>query len=116
METWAEMDFVARLYESVKTDLYTLLVEASEDKIDFIGELSIIGDKPSKFVSLDYSIVNPTQLEYMDLLGACHLIVNKMVRHDMRLWTKAIVVEEFFGVSPKVDSTSHIKVSLKVRA
>ena len=116
METWAEMDFIARLYESVKTDLHTLLVENSTDKLDYIGELNIVGDKPSKFVSLDYSVVNPTQMDYMGLLGACHLIVNKMVRHDMRLWTKDVVVEEFFGVSPNVDSTSHIRVSLKVKA
>ena len=116
METWAEMDFIARLYENVKTDLHTLLVEESEDKLDFIGELSVIGDKPSKFVSLDYSVINPTELDYMSLLSACHLIINKMVRYDMRLWTKAVVVEEFFGVSPKVDSTTHLRVSLKVRA
>ena len=115
MKNLTEMDLVVRLYESIKTDLYTLLVGESEDKLDYIGELSILGDKPSKFVSIDYSFVNPSELDYMGLLTACHLIINKMLKHDMLLWTKAIVVEEFFGVSPKVDSTTHLRVSLQVK-
>ena len=116
MENFVELDFITRLYETVKTDLHMLLIEESENKLDYIGELNVVGDKPCRFVTIEYSTVNPSKLEYIDVLGACQLTVNGMLRRDIKMWGKTEVVESFFGVSPKVDSTSRFKISLKLRA
>ena len=116
MENFVELDFITRLYEMVKTDLYTLLVEESEDKLDYRGKPSFIGKRENGgFASFKYSVINPTNLSYIDLLKVCHSTIDVMLKRDIKMWDKADTVEDFYGYSPSVDTTTHFELSLKFK-
>ena len=116
MENFAEVDFIAtRLYEVAKTDLHTLLVDGSSNKMDYSGNFNVIGGKPERFVTIEYDIISPPGLDYIGLLQVCHYIIIGMLKRDIKLWSKAGLVEDFW-FSPKVDSRTRISMSLTLKA
>ena len=109
MENNAELDFAIRMYEMAKSDLYTLLVEGSKNKLDFIGEIELIGS----VISIDYrGIVNPAGLNYASALHLCVTTVDKMLKNDIRLWKKTEIMDEFFGFSPNINRPNDYELSL----
>ena len=116
METFIEIDFITRLYELVKTDLYTLLVDVSTNKLDYKGRVSFIGRrKAGGFASIKYSVADPTNLDYIGLLQVCHFAIDGMLMRDIKMWGKSDVVEDFYGFSPSVDTTTHFEISVKFK-
>ena len=117
MESMNAIDFVGRLYELVKTDLYTLLVDGSTNKIDYKGKVSFIGRREAGgLVNIAYLLVNPTDMGYNELVQVCCFTLNNMLKHDIQMWKKADTVEEFYGISPKFDSSVQFELSLKWKA
>ena len=109
MENNAELDFAIRMYEMVKGDLYTLLVEGSKNKLDFIGEIKSLGS----VINIDYrGIVNPAGLNYDGALHLCITTVDKMLKNDIRLWGKTEIIDEFFGLTPKKYCPNDYELSL----
>ena len=116
MENFAEIDFITtRLYEVAKTDLHTLLVDGSSNKMDYSGNFNVIGGKPERFVTIEYDIISPPGLDYIGLLQVCHYIIIGMLKRDIKLWSKAGLVEDFWFF-PKVDSRTKISMSLTLKA
>ena len=117
MENFAEIDFITtRLYEVAKTDLHTLLVDGSSNKMDYSGNFNVIGGKPERrFVTIDYDNISPPGLDYISLLQICHYIIIGMLKRDIKLWSKAGLVEDFW-FSPKVDYRTRIRMSLTLKA
>ena len=117
MENFAEIDFIAtRLYEVAKTDFHTLQVDGSSNKMDYSGNFNVIGGKPERrFVTIDYDNISPPGLDYIGLLQICHYIIIGMLKRDIKLWSKAGLVEDFW-FSPKVDCRTRISMSLTLKA
>ena len=118
MENLAEMDldFAVRLYEMVKSDLHTLLVDKSKNKLDYLGEFNMIGGKVIKIATIKYTLCNPTKLNYRELLKLCCFTINEMLKRDMKLWNVVNKVDEFYGFSPKVDSVVNFELSLNLKS
>ena len=117
METINVIDFIGRLYETTKSDLYTLLVDGSTNKVDYNDKITFIGKRENAgLVSFHYLLVNPTNISYTELVQVCCLTLNHMLKQDIRLWGKAEVVEEFYGLFPKCDSNTEFELSLKFKA
>ena len=118
MENLAEMDldFAVRLYEMVKSDLHTLLVDKSKNKLDYLGEFNMIGGKVIKLATIKYTLCNPTEMNYRELLKLCCFTINKMLKRDMKLWNVVNKVDEFYGFSPKVDSVVNFELSLNLKS
>ena len=117
METTNVIDFIGRLYETVKSDLYTLLVDGSTNKVDYNDKVTFFGKGENVgLVSFEYLLVNPTNISYTELVQVCCLTLNHMLKQDIRLLGKAEVVEEFYGLFPKCDSNTGFELSLKLKA
>ena len=117
METINVIDFIGRLYETTKSDLYTLLVDGSTNKVDYNDKITFIGKRENAgLVSFEYLLVNPTNISYTELVQVCCLTLNHMLKQDIRLWGKAEVLEEFYGLSPKCDTNTAFELSLKFKA
>ena len=117
METTNVIDFIGRLYETVKSDLYTLLVDGSTNKVDYNDKVTFFGKgENAGLVSFEYLLVNPTNISYTELVQVCCLTLNHMLKQDIRLWGKSEAVEEFYGLFPNCDSNTGFELSLKFKA
>ena len=117
METLNIIDFIGRLYERAKSDLYVLLVNNSSNKLDYKGRVEYIGDRAmGEHVNISYSVVNPTSMDYTNLLTACCFTLNNLLKQDIRMWGKADALDEFYGIAPKIESACSFELSLKFKA
>ena len=117
METTNVIDFIGRLYETVKSDLYTLLVDGSTNKVDYNDKVTFFGKGENVgLVTFEYLLVNPTNISYIELVQACGLVLNHMLKQDIRLWGKAEIIEEFYGLSPMCDTNTGFTLSIKFKA
>ena len=117
METINVIDFIGRLYETAKSDLHTLLVDGSTNKVDYKDKITFIGKRENAgLVVFNYLLVNPTNISYTELVQVCCLTLNNMLKQDIRLWGKAEVVEEFYGLYPNCDTNAEFELSLKFKA
>ena len=115
MENFAEIDFVTRLYEAAKADLYTLLVDGSTNKLEYTGNFDRVGGESSRFVTIEYTTIPTPGLDYISLLQVCHYTIIGMLKRDIKLWSKTELVEDFW-FSPKVHSTTLVSMSVALKA
>ena len=116
METLNTIDFIGRLYERAKSDLYVLLVNNSSNKLEYKGRVEYIGDRAmGGHVTISYLLVNPTSMDYTNLLSACCSTLNNLLKQDIRMWGKAELLDDFYGVAPKFESACHFELSLKFK-
>ena len=111
MENFVEIDFITRLYESAKADLYTLLVDGSTNKLEYTGNFDRVGG----FVTIEYTTIPTPGLDYISLLQVCRYAIIGMLKRDIKLWSKTELVEDFWFF-PKVNSTTLVSMSVALKA
>ena len=80
-----EIQNAIAFYEVLKTDLNTLLVKGSKSPLDYLGEI----ETQPYAVTIEYQISEPNQnRETFDLLLDVGVILEHMVKTDIRLWDK----------------------------
>ena len=112
MENSVDMNLIMHLYEIAKKDLYTLLIQGSANKLDYVGELTHFGS----IVDLEYRRVNRTQMDYTELLLACQNIITPLLKNDIMLWGKTDAVEKFYTFSPNSNNLGKFNLSLTLKA
>ena len=111
-ENSAEMNLIMHLYEVAKSDLYTLLVKGSTNKLDFVGETMFL----DTIVRFDYRRVNRTGLDYVGLLQMCQQTITPMLKNDIRLWGKTDIVDTFYSFSPNSNNPGEFELALTLKA
>ena len=111
MENSVDMNLIMHLYEIAKKDLYTLLIQGSANKLDYVGEAMFLGP----IVDLEYRRVNRTQ-DYTELLLACQNIITPLLKNDIMLWGKTDAVEKFYTFSPNSNNLGKFNLSLTLKA
>ena len=107
-----DMNFILHLYKIAKRDLYTLLIQGSANKLDYVGEIIRFGS----IVDLEYRRVNRTQMDYTELLLACQNIITPLLKNDIMLWGKTDAVEKFYTFSPNSNNLGKFNLSLTLKA
>ena len=110
-EKSAEINLIMHLYEIAKSDLYTLLIKGSKDKLEYIGDVTFLGP----IVEFNYRRVNRTGLDYTGLLLLCQNTVDKLLKNDARLWGKTDAIEKFYSFSPNSNNLCEFNLSLTLK-
>ena len=94
-----------RLYETIKKDLYTLLVKESKEVFDYEGDVEMDADwvefeyEPSIALNMDYdsSIIIVRMIKYI-------------LKHDIMLWDKTQGISKLFVLTMRFRDDGGFKV------
>ena len=94
-----------RLYETMKKDLYTLLVKESKEVFDYEGNVEMEADR----VEFEYE---PTIAFNMDYDSSMNIVrtIKYMLKHDIMLWGKTQGISKLFVLTMRFRDDGGFKV------
>ena len=94
-----------RLYETMKKDLYTLLVKESKEVFDYEGNVEMEADR----VEFEYE---PTIAFNMDYDSSITIVrtIKYMLKHDIMLWDKTQGISKLFVLTMRFRDDGGFKV------
>ena len=94
-----------RLYETMKKDLYTLLVKESKEVFDYEGNVEMEADR----VEFEYE---PTIAFNMDYDSSITIVrtIKYMLKHDIMLWGKTQGISKLFVLTMRFRDDGGFKV------
>lgn len=108
MTNSVDMNFILHLYKIAKSDLYTLLIKGSKDKLDYIGDVTFLGPT----VTLEYRRANRSGLDFIGLLQVCQNTIDELLKNDMRMWATTNRINKFYGFSPDSNNLGKFELAL----
>ena len=93
------------LYETIKTDLYTLLVKESREVFDYEGNVEIEAER----VEFEY---DPSIAFNMDYDSSITIVrkIKYMLKHDIMLWDKTQGISKLFVLTMRFRDDGGFKV------
>ena len=94
-----------RLYETIKKDLYTLLVKESKEVFDYEGNVEIEAER----VEFEY---DPSIAFNMDYDSSITIVktIKYMLKHDIMLWDKTQGISKLFVLTMRFRDDGWFKV------
>ena len=94
-----------RLYETIKKDLYTLLVKESREVFDYEGNV----DMESERVEFEYDPSIAINMDYDSSITIVRTI-KYMLKHDIMLWDKTQGISKLFVLTMRFRDDGGFKV------
>ena len=94
-----------RLYETIKKDLYTLLVKESKDVFDYEGDVEMEAD----LVKFEYEPSIALNIDYDSSITIVRMI-KYMLKHDIMLWDKTQGISKLFVLTMRFRDDGGFKV------
>ena len=94
-----------RLYETIKKDLYTLLVKESKEVFDYEGDVEMEAD----LVKFEYEPSIALNIDYDSSITIVRMI-KYMLKHDIMLWDKTQGISKLFVLTMRFRDDGGFKV------
>ena len=94
-----------RLYETIKKDLYTLLVKESKEVLDYEGDVEMEAD----LVKFEYEPSIALNIDYDSSITIVRMI-KYMLKHDIMLWDKTQGISKLFVLTMRFRDDGGFKV------
>ena len=94
-----------RLYETIKKDLYTLLVKESKEVFDYEGDVEMEAD----CIEFEYEPSIAFNMDYDSSITIVRMI-KYMLRHDIMLWGKTQGISKLFVLTMRFRDDGGFKV------
>lgn len=94
-----------RLYETIKKDLYTLLVKESKEVFDYEGDVEMEEER----VKFEYEPSIALNIDYDSSITIVRMI-KYMLKHDIMLWDKTQGISKLFVLTMRFRDDGGFKV------
>ena len=94
-----------RLYETIKKDLYTLLIKESKEVFDYEGDVEMEAD----LVKFEYEPSIALNIDYDSSITIVRMI-KYMLKHDIMLWDKTQGISKLFVLTMRFRDDGGFKV------
>ena len=94
-----------RLYETMKKDLYTLLIKESREAFDYEGNVEIEAER----VEFEYEPSIAFNMDYDSSITIVRTI-KYMLKHDIMLWDKSQGISKLFVLTMRFRNNGGFKV------